>query len=404
VVQPLPTGARKVVQRGGYHGRYLPSGHLVYLHDGTLFAAAFDLARLELTSPPLPALESVVSNTTGGAGLFDVSSSGALVYMPREPLASRDRPIEWLDRSGKSSSLRSAPANWGNLSFAPDGRRLAFDINDGKQWDIWVDDWARDARARLTTAPTHSMRPVWTPDGRRIVFASLRGEKAVHTTYNLYWQRADGTGDVQRLTDSANQQYPGSWHPNGKVLAFEEINPPTFSLMLLTMDGDEASGWKPAKPTVFSSGSFDQRAPAFSPDGQWLAYDSNKSGQFEVYVRPFPGPGGQWQISTGGGAFPTWSRTRHELLYSTFDRQVMIAAYSVQGDSFHAEQPRPWPEARYVARGGALPLREFDLHPDGNRLALATLRQTQPVLKQDRLILFFNFFDELRRIAPVTKR
>jgi serine/threonine protein kinase/Tol biopolymer transport system component len=403
VVESLSTGVRKVVQHGGYSGRYLPSGHLVYLHNGTLFAAAFDPARLEMTSPPMATLESVVTNTTAGSGMFAISNSGVAVFMSNGSAGSHDSTIEWMDRSGKSSSLRSVPANWGNLSFSPDGRRLAFDVFDGKQWDIWVDDWARDASARLTSSPTHSMNPVWTPDGRRIAFASLRGEKTPLANRNLYWQRADGTGDVQRLTNSPNEQRPGSWHPSGKFLAFDEQTPSNVKLMLLQIDGDEESGWKPAEPTVLLTGSFDQRAPRFSPEGRWLAYDSNQSGQFEVYVRPFPGPGTQLQISTGGAVFPTWSRARHELLYSTFDRRVMVATYSVEGDSFHAEQPRPWPEGRYMARGSGLPRWEFDLHPDGNRLALATRREPQPAAQQNRLVLILNFFDELRRIAPRTK-
>jgi hypothetical protein len=176
-------------------------------------------------------------------------------------------------------------------------------------------------------------------------------------------------------------------------------------VMLLSIDGDEASGWKPAKPTVFLSGAFDQRAPAFSPDGLWLAYESNQSGQYNVYVRPFPGPGSQSQISTGGGALPTWSRTRHELLYSTFDQRVMVVNYSVKGDSFHAEQPRPWPEARQKSRGisGPTPFQGFDLHPDGNRLALAPVGETESAVRRDRLEIILNFSDELRRIAPVQK-
>jgi serine/threonine protein kinase/Tol biopolymer transport system component len=403
VVQPLPTGMRKVVVRGAYYGRYVPSGHLVYLHNGTLFAAAFDPDRLEVTGPPFPVADSVATNTTGGAGLFAVSNSGALVYAPGGS-GSDESPIAWLDRSGKSSVLRSAPSNWANLRFAPDGRRIAIDMWDGKQWDIWVDDWARGALARLTTSNSHSSGPVWTPDGRRIAFASQRGEKAVAMTFNLYWQRADGSGEAQRLTTSENQQVPGSWHPSGKVLAFEERSS-HLSVMLLPMEGDDASGWKPGKPTVFLSGAFDVRAPAFSPDGRWLAYESRQSGQYNVYVRPFPGPGSQLPISTGGGVFPTWSRTRHELLYSTLDQRVMAVNYSVEGDSFHAEQPRPWPEARYKSGGISRPVpsRGFDLHPDGNRLALAKVGETEPAMKWDRLEIILNFSDELRRIAPVQR-
>jgi serine/threonine protein kinase/Tol biopolymer transport system component len=405
VVQKLPTGVRKVVERGAYYGRYVPSGHLVYLRNGTLFAAAFDPERLELTGPPLPVVDSVTTNTTGGAGLFALSSSGAIVYVRGGSAGSDDRPIDWIDRSGKSSVLRSAPSHWGTLRFAPDGRRLAIDVLDGKQWDIWVDDWARGAMTRLTTSTTHSLTPVWTPDGRRIVFASQRGEKAINTTFNLYWQRADGTGDAQRLTTSANLQLPVSWHPNGRVLAFEEQSPSHFDVMLLTMDGDEASGWKPGKPTVFVSSAFDQRAPAFSPDGRWLAFESSQSGQFNVYVRPFPGPGSPLQISTAGGVFPTWSR-RHELLYSTLDQRVMVVDYLVEGGSFRAEPPRPWPEARYKSGGltGRIPSKGFDLHPDGNRLALAPVGETETAVRRDRLEIILNFSNELRRIAPIQKR
>jgi eukaryotic-like serine/threonine-protein kinase len=140
----------------------------------------------------------------------------------------------------------------------------------------------------------------------------------------------------------------------------------------------------------------------FSPDGQWLAYHSNESGRNEVYVRPFPGPGGKWQISTGGGTYPTWSRTRHELFYC-LNGQIMVAPFAVEGDSFRAEKPRRWSDGRYLERAGN---RGFDVHPDGDRvaLALAPAVQTPSDLKQDKVVFIFNFFDELRRIAPTTKR
>src|SRR5439155_15510316 len=135
-------------------------------------------------------------------------------------------------------------------------------------------------------------------DSRRIVFASKRGDKS---TFNLYWQHADGTGEVQRLTESKNNQFASSWHPSGKFLAFFEQTPQnSYDLMILPMEGDEAAGWGPGKPTVFLSGPFTEVTPIFSPDGRWIAYLSNESGRTEVYVRPFPGPGGKWQVSTGG--------------------------------------------------------------------------------------------------------
>ena len=161
-----------------------------------------------------------------------------------------------------------------------------------------------------------------------------------------------GSATSQRLTDSPYGHVPVSWHPSGKFLAFAELNPQTnFDLLILPMEGDEASGWKPGKPTVFLNSRFDEREPMFSPDGRWIAYQSNESGRNEVYVQPYPGPGGKWQISTGGGVFPTWSRTARELFFGTPTQQIMVAAYDVEGDAFRAEKPRLWSDARYKLRG-----------------------------------------------------
>ena len=245
VVQALPTGTRTVVQRGGYHGRYLPSGHLVYLHDGTLFAAPFDLERLAVTGPPVSAVEGVASNEGMGSAQFAVSASGTLAYLPGQSTGG-GVPIHWMDREGKTMPLRASRANWLNLLFAPDGQRLALEIF-GEQADIWVFEWARDSLTRVTSDPRADTKPVWTPGGRSLVFASTRADAS---TPNLYWQRADGTGPAQRLTESKNPQQPASWHPSGTFLAFEEQHPTTKGdLMILTMEGDEASGWKPGKPT-----------------------------------------------------------------------------------------------------------------------------------------------------------
>jgi Tol biopolymer transport system component len=400
VVQTLPAGARKVVQRGGYHGRYLPSGHLVYLHDGTLFAAPFDLDRLEITDQPVPAVTGVTSNEGTGGGQFAVSAAGTLVYLPGETNAG-GIPIHWTDHEGITTPLRVTQASWFNLRFASDGRRLAMDITQGPP-DIWIYEWARDTLTRLTSDPGGARKPVCTPDSSRIVFASGRADsRADRSALNLFWQRADGSGEAQRLTESKNPQLPASWHPSGKFLAFEEQTPRTSSdLMILPMEGDDRSGWKPGTPTVFLDSPFAEREPMFSPDGRWLAYSSNETGRNEVYVRPFPGPGGKWRISTSGGIFPTWSRTRPELFYSSLDQRIMVAPYAVEGDSFRAEKPGLWSDIRYSDRG---PNRMFDLHPDGERFAFAPVTEA-PAAKQDHLTFVFNFFDELRRIAPATRR
>ena len=193
-----------------------------------------------------------------------------------------------------------------------------------------------------------------------------------------------------------------SWHPSGKFLAFEETTPETsVDLMILPMEGDDASGWKPGKPTVFLNSPFIEAEPMFSPDGRWLAYASGESGRAEVYVRPFPGPGGKWQISTGGGNASDLVAHQDASSSTALNGQIMVAAFAVEGDSFRAEKPRLWSEGRYQTRG---PNRMFDLHPDGERFALAPAAQTPAGAKQDKVVFIFNFFDELRRIAPGPKR
>ena len=363
VVQSLPDGPRKVVQRGGFHGRYLGSGHVVYVHGGTLFAAPFDLERLETTGEPAPVLEGVASDIFGGAQ-FAFSARGTLAFLRGQSL-DLAVPILWMDREGKTEPLRAVPANYTNVRFSPDGRLLAMDIRESSQTDLWVYEWGRETMSRLTADPGEDERPVWTPDGRRIAFASAREDKA---TTNLYWQRADGTGDAERLTESKNRQFPSSWHPTGRFLAYDELNPQTSrDIMILPLEGDEALGWKTGKPTVFLNTPFIEGHAAFSPDGRWLAYISADTGRREVFVRPFPGPGGKWPVSTGGGTFPTWSRNRKELFYRASDGTLMVAAYAAEGDSFRAEKPRQWSPGLVPFRAG---IRTFDLHPDGQRFAV----------------------------------
>ena len=275
------------------------------------------------------------------------------------------------------------------------------EILSGPRSDIWVYDWERDTATPLTRHPASELKAVWTPDGRRIAFNSNRD----NSPFNLYWQRADGTGDAQRLTESTQSQWPVSWHPSGKFLAFEEHDAQTsldqdWDLMILPMEGDDVSGWKPGTPTVFLDSPSEEMQPNFSPDGRWLAYQSNETGRDEVYVRPFRGPGDGWRISTGGGTFPTWSRTKRELFYG-LNGQIMVAAYAVEGMR-SALKSRGSCRTRATLPAG--PARMFDLHPDGERFAVAPAAQAEEAAKRDKVVVILNFFDELRRIAPATPK
>jgi serine/threonine-protein kinase len=171
--------------------------------------------------------------------------------------------------------------------------------------------------------------------------------------------------------------------------------------MILPIEGDEKSGWKPGKPSVFLSTPASEIEPMFSPDGRWIAYSSNDSGHYEVFVRPFPGPGGKWQISTAGGFEARWSRARRELLYRAPDNRIMVASYTVEGDSFKADKPRLWSEQPISARRAQAAW--FDLHPDGERIA-AAVPSDQSEDRLEHVTFIFNFFDELRRIAPPSKK
>jgi serine/threonine-protein kinase len=396
VAQPLPSGDPKVLVRGGLYGRYVSSGHLLYMHDGTIFAAPMNLERLELTGPPVPVVENVSGSSNHGSVQFAVADNGTAVYQPGDgpptPTA-----IQWVDSAGKTSPLRAMVADWSNPAFSPDGRTLAMDISDGTQTDIWTYDWARDTMRRITFDRSDDRRPVWSPDGSRITFASKRRD---NSAFNLYWERADRTGEPQQLTTTSEFALPGSWHPSGKFLAYEEAHLPNGTdLMILRMEGDEKSGWKPGKPYAFLATPFVEADPEFSSDGRWIAYSSNESGRYEVYVRPFPGPGGKWQVSSGSAFDPTWSRVAKQLFFASMeDQRIMVAPFETEGDSFHAGNPRVWSPLQFAPRPRG-PSRDFDLHNDGERFAVALATQ-QDTAKGDHVVLIFNFFDELRRLAP----
>jgi Tol biopolymer transport system component len=396
VVYSMASGQRKTVQRGGLYARYLPSGHVVYMHEGTLFAMPFDLRRLEVTGQPTPILEGVVTASNVGGAQVSFSDTGNFVYVAGSG-AGQNVSIYWMDREGKFTPLRETPGNYLNPAFSPDGKRLALEISDGKRRDIWVYEWERDTLTRLTFAGESNETPVWTPDGQRIVYTSQ--EKG--GTYNLWWVRADGAGDAQRLTESKRTQRRGSWRPDGKVLAFTQLNSPAWDIMTLAIEGDEKSGWKPGESKPFLNSAFFAVEPAFSPDGRWLAYMSNESGPFEVYVRPFPGPGGKWQVSTGGALYPKWSRNGKELFYRTEDSRIMIATYTASGDSFHADKPQLWSPGQFTDRGPGI--YNFDLHPDGKRFAVLKATGTEKAAVANNVTFIFNFFDELRRKVPPGK-
>jgi serine/threonine-protein kinase len=397
VVYSISSGQRKTVQWGGFYARYLRSGHVVYMHESALFAVPFDLKQLRATGQPAPILDGVVTNPARGGAQVSFSETGNLVYVAGRG-GGRNVSIYWMDREGEFAPLRETPGGYYNPAFSPDGNRLALEISEGRRRDIWVYEWGRDTLTRLTFAGETNTNPIWTPDGQRITYSSRENGEA----YGLWWIRADGAGDAQRLAAWKNPQFPTSWRPDGKVLAFSQLNPDTsLDIMTLSVEGNEKSGWKPAELKPFLNSRFSEGYPTFSPDGRWLAYRSDESGNNEVYVRPFPSEGGKWQISTGGGLFPKWSHNGKELFYrATMDGKIMVVTYAVSGDSFHADKPRLWSPGQFDDLGT---ISTFDLHPDGKRFAVLKAPGTEQNPAVNKISFIFNFFDELRSKFPAGK-
>jgi serine/threonine protein kinase/Tol biopolymer transport system component len=401
VVQPLPTGERRVLRDGGYFPRYLASGHLLYMQEGTLFVQPFDVDRLQVTGDPVPLIEGIQISNERGSAQYAVSDAGTFAYLPDERPQSSSAPLLWMDRSGRTTTMRPTASEWSNPRFSPDGRRLALDITTNGNTDVWIYEWERDQMLRLTNDPAEERRPVWTPDGSRIVFASRR---AGDTASELYWQPADGSTRAEPLLEGTVSRVPGSWHQNGKVLAFTEVGPGApENLMTVTIDGDERTGWKVGTPQPFLAAGGRQFEPMFSPDGRWIAYHTDISGPLEVYVRSFPHSGRQWVVSTTGGQDPVWSRTSQELFYrrratSAADTggELYAVSYRVEGQSLVFERPRLVGD---IQSGTRSTQRNFDAHPDGQRFAVAPVEPAPSATAQRNVVVVFNFFDQVKRLV-----
>jgi Tol biopolymer transport system component/predicted Ser/Thr protein kinase len=402
-VLSLKTGQWKVVQSGGYFGRYLPSGHLVYVHQGTLFAVGFDLDRLEVRGTPAPVLEDVARNATTGGAQYDVARNGTLVYRSGKS-SNESWTVAWMDSTGKTQPLPALPGQYHNPRFSPDGKRLALAVGPYARGDIQVYDWQRDTMTRVTFTRAGVM-PVWTPDGKHIVFRSQAAGR-----FSLWWIRADGAGESQLLLESKGIVKPSSFSPDGKRLAFEEQAVDTgWDLWTLPLDVSDPEHPKPGKPELFLGTPFNENEPAFSPDGRWIAYTSNELGRIEVYVRPggTASGSGKWQISTDGGSHPIWSRgalgAGRELFYQAPDTRIMVASYTAKADSFAPEKPRLWSNTQILEPSGGGPW-DLDLAPDGKRFAVFPRPNASGEQKGSVHVTFLlNFFDELRRRAPAGK-
>ena len=394
-VLDLASGTSKVLVRGGHHAHYVPTGHLVYGAGGTLRAVAFDLGRLEVVGTPVPVLEQVVTTASGGVDVA-VAANGTLVYVPGRGAAGVQRSLVWVDRMGREEPLVAPVRAYLYPRLSPDGTRVALDIRDQEK-DIWIWDLARDTLTRVTFDPALDQYPVWSPDSRRLVFTSARAGVS-----NLFWQAADGTGVVERLTEAPNTQFAYAMTPDGSRVIFREDGPQQPDLMLLPLQPPRrpqlpSQGFGEPRPLVQTM--FGERNAELAPDGRWLAYQSNESGREEIYVRPFPDVnGGRWQVSTGGGRLPLWSRNGQELFYVSPD-EALMGVRREPGPSWRSSTPARVLQSQYffANEGNG---RTFDIAPDETRFLMIKEGGGTEAAPQN-LVVVQNWFEELTRLVPV---
>jgi Tol biopolymer transport system component len=321
---------------------YAPPGYLLFVRDKTLVAQPFDAKALKTTGEPIPLAENIGTDNVGLAR-FSVSREGTVAYRTGE---SGNRFL-WMDRSGKEGETAGDPGDSRNPAFSPDGERLAYDRVDprrGKR-DVWVRDLKRGVSSRFTFAADNTFAPLWSPDGRRIVY----------TVGNDFFEKAtEGLSEEKPLLKSDEPKFACDWSRDGRYIAFSSQGKETgWDIWVLPTFGDK-------KPIPFLKTSFSELKPVFSPDGRFLAYQSNESGRNEVYVQSFPGPGGKWQISTSGGIEPMWRGDGKELYYRALDLKLMAVEIQI-GTTVTAGTPQPLFQGRFdstPARDHFIPTRD----------------------------------------------
>ena len=327
-----------------------------------------------------------------GYSEFDISPSGTFVYLAGS-IAAANASLFWLAPSGKPQLLPAPSANYALPRASPDGSRIAVEVRDGSSVNLAVYDWARNTMSRLTFLKSGAAtNQIWAPDGKHLVF--FVGSQELSGS-GIYWMRSDGAGEPERLLEGSGLQ-PTSFSRDGERFAYYVATGTDYGIWTVRLDLSNPEHPKAGKAELFLGSKATLRNPVLSPDGRWIAYDSLESGQAEIYVRPFPGPGGRWKIPIGGstiGNMPYWSRNGRELFIAR-PEGVWVTSYSVKGDVFSADQPRPWATGLLL---GGVP----DLMPDGKRFIAVLPSSAATSGEVAHATFLLNFADELRRRVPL---
>ena len=385
VAQDSATGKRNILVEGGTFGRYTTSGHLVYAKGGTLYAAPFDISSLTLTGSPTPILEGVMEAPRAGAAQFSIARNGTLVYLAGAMEETKRNPV-WVNRDGTAEVIPISPRSYIAPRLSPDGKQLAIGTED-INFKIFVYTFAAGALKELETGASSTF-PVWSPDGRSLAFRSTKGG-----AWNLYSRIVEGPVVVDQISTSPNLQEPCAWSPDGKLLAFIELDPKTGRDIRVV----DTSGVGPSRPVIQSPS--DEGAAKFSPNGKWLAYTTKEASGYEVYVQPFPGPGPKHKISIAGGAEPVWSPTGKEIFF--IQQNDLMAVDVVTAPQFSASAPKKLFDAKPYVRGLAT-RPNYDATADGKRFIM--VQETPKGPSVNKMVVATNWFEELQKKAPIKKQ
>jgi serine/threonine protein kinase len=387
----MDTRKYRILLEDAADGRYVSTGHLLFMRQGTLMAVRFDPTRMETFGQPVEVIKDVMQtlgifNNSTPSGQFSVSESGTLVYVNAGFDPDRKDSLVWVDQRGIEQPAATTQFSFQFPRLSPDGNKIAY-IAFGRERQVWVYDLIKGTNSRLTSDGRATF-PIWSPDGKRILFMWHRALSG-----NLYWQSYDGSSPMERLTNSPYFQLPSSWSVDGKTVVFVEDHPETGSDIYVF---DVTT--RTAKP--FLNSPFEETYPALSPDGRWLAYSSNESKQVQVYVRPFPTSNLKYQISNGGGAHPLWSKDGKQLFYRWNDQ-----VWAVDVNETERELATSKPRLLFEKPGyrGSTNVRDWDISPDGKRFLMVKSEENKITFVTE-LSLIQNWFEELKRLVPTGKQ
>jgi serine/threonine-protein kinase len=398
-VLSLESGEYRVLIEGAHTPRYVPTGHVVFARAGALWAVPFDAERLEITGPEVPVIDAAQQNDQIGGAAFAFSDDGLLVYLPggdsSGALSAELKALVWVDRQGREEPLPLEARVYRNPRLSPDGRSLAVSVGFLDATDIYISDLAGGTPSRLTFDSGEESIPLWTPDNQRVVFWASSPSGAG----GLFSRAANGTGQAERLTTSSAKQTPDAFAREGTELVFGAPYSPTSDLHVLSLDGEiDSRTLLPETATTFEGNA------SISPNGRWIAYGSDETGDTEIYVRPYPNvDDGRWQISIAGGFEPRWKADGTELFFRDGDA-VMAVSVETEGVFSRGTPDVLFPD-NYWSDGASAP--NYDVAADGRFLMMKSAGESEQgpeqALEQTLLVTIENWFEELRRLAPPTE-